>query len=47
MVYAGQSADVDTVLVNGKILLEKGRLNTIDEEKVKYEVNKCVKKFAS
>ncbi|MDR3350014.1 MAG: amidohydrolase [Acidaminococcales bacterium] len=47
MVYAGQSADVDTVMVNGKILLEKGRLNTIDEEKVKYEVNKRVQKFAS
>ncbi|SDF57544.1 amidohydrolase [Sporolituus thermophilus] len=37
LVYAAQSGDVDTVMVNGRILLEKGNLTTIDEERVKYE----------
>lgn len=46
-VYAGNSADVDTVIVNGKVLLEKGKLLTIDEERVKFEVDKCAKAFTS
>lgn len=40
LVYSANSAAVDTVLVNGKILLEQGKLTTIDEERVIYETNR-------
>lgn len=45
LVYSAQASDVVTVLVNGKILMQDYKLTTIDEERVNYEVNKCVKKF--
>ena len=37
VVYSAQGADVDTVILDGNILMEKRELKTIDEEKVKYE----------
>ena len=37
LVYAANSADVHTVMVDGKILLDNGSLTTIDEEKVYFE----------
>jgi len=40
LVYAANAADVDTVLVDGRILLDNGKLTTIDEEQLKYEVQK-------
>ncbi len=40
LVYAAQGSDVDTVLVDGEILLDEGRLTTIDEERVKYEARR-------
>ena len=40
LAYAGQSADVDTVIVDGRILMENRRLTTIDEQQVKAEVKK-------
>lgn len=43
LVYAASSADVDTVLVDGNILLRKGELTTIDLEKVTAEVGQCLK----
>jgi 5-methylthioadenosine/S-adenosylhomocysteine deaminase len=45
LVYSGQAGDVDTVLVNGKILLQNKRLTTIDEERIFYETARCVNKF--
>lgn len=39
LAYSAKSSHVDTVLVNGKILLEHGRLTTIDEERVLYEAS--------
>ncbi|MDY6825839.1 MAG: amidohydrolase [Bacillota bacterium] len=41
LVYAAQSADVELVMVDGRILLEKGKLKTLDEEKIKTEAEKC------
>lgn len=38
LAYSAGSGDVDTVIVNGKILLENRCLTTIDEERLKYEV---------
>lgn len=37
VVYSAQAADVDTVIVDGNILMENRELKTIDEERVKYE----------
>lgn len=46
LAYSASSHDVDTVLVNGKVLMEKGKLTTIDEERVMYEVNKRASELA-
>ncbi len=43
IVYSCQSSDVDTVIVDGQILMENRELKTIDEELVKFKVNECVK----
>jgi 5-methylthioadenosine/S-adenosylhomocysteine deaminase len=40
LAYAAQGHDVDTVLVDGKILLENRRLTTIDEERLLHEIQK-------
>ncbi|OAT81287.1 amidohydrolase [Desulfotomaculum copahuensis] len=40
LVYAAHSADVDTVIVDGRILMEKRQVLTIDEEEVLFEVQK-------
>ena len=40
LAYSANSSQVDTVIVNGKILMNKGQLLTMDEEKILYEVNK-------
>lgn len=40
LVYAANSSHVDTVLVDGRILLENGRLTTLDEERICYEANR-------
>lgn len=38
LTYAANAADVHTVLVDGKVLLADRRLTTIDEDKLKHEV---------
>lgn len=40
LTYSASGADVHTVLVNGKVVLDNKRLTTIDEEQVMYEANK-------
>jgi 5-methylthioadenosine/S-adenosylhomocysteine deaminase len=40
VVYAAQASDVETVIVDGTILLDNGTLVNIDIEKVKFEVAK-------
>ena len=40
LAYSANSSHVDTVLIDGKIVLEKGILTTIDEEKILYEANR-------
>lgn len=46
-IYAGNSMDVDTVIVNGQILMQHKELTTIDTEKLNYEVNRVTKKLYS
>lgn len=38
LTYAANANDVDTVLVNGKVLMENRRLATIDEDRLRFEV---------
>ena len=45
LVYSANAGMADTVLVNGRVLLDKGQLTTIDEEKVIYEVNKSAERL--
>lgn len=40
LAFSANGSEVDTVIVNGKILLEKKRLTTIDEERVIFESNR-------
>lgn len=40
LVYSANSSSVDTVIVNGRVLLDQGTLTTIDEERVLYETNR-------
>ena len=39
--YSAQASDVDTVIVDGNILLENGKLQTLDLKKIKTEVEAC------
>ena len=41
LVYSANSNSVDTVIVDGKILMEKRELKTLDEEKIIFNFNKC------
>ncbi|MBN2883849.1 MAG: amidohydrolase family protein, partial [Clostridia bacterium] len=40
LVYSTKGSDVDTVIVNGRILMQSKELKTIDEEKLRYTINK-------
>lgn len=46
-VYAGNSMDVDTVIINGKPVMRSKQLLTIDEEKLFYEVERVTQKLYS
>ena len=41
--YSCQASDVDTVIVNGKIIMEGYKIRTIDVEKVMYNAERCAK----
>ena len=43
LAYSMNSSMADTVLVDGKVLVENKQFTTIDEEKIKYEANRCTK----
>jgi 5-methylthioadenosine/S-adenosylhomocysteine deaminase len=45
LVYAASAADVDLVMVDGRMLFEKGELKTIDEEKVRFEASRCASRL--
>ncbi len=44
-VYSMQGSDVDTVIVNGKILMENREMKLVDEEKIKHQVRKIAKRL--
>ena len=41
LAYSAHSAAVDTLLVAGKVLMEKGELKTLDEERIMFEAQRC------
>jgi|AntRauTorckE6833_2_1112554.scaffolds.fasta_scaffold00136_2 5-methylthioadenosine/S-adenosylhomocysteine deaminase len=43
--YAGNGGDVDTVIVNGEVLMENMKLITIDEQEVYKNINDISKKY--
>lgn len=43
LAYSTQAADVDTVIVDGKIIMEKREIKTLDVEKIKYMAEKHAK----
>ena len=45
LVYSANSASVDTVIVDGKILMEHGELKTLDEEKIIFHFNQCFRRL--
>ena len=46
LVYSSRASDVDTVICNGKLLMLRGRLLTIDVQDVMAEVNMRLKRLA-
>ena len=45
LVYSSTGSEVDTVIVDGKVLMENRKLKTIDEKKVFEEIDKIVKRL--
>lgn len=45
--YSGSGRDVNTVIINGKIVYDNNEFLTIDKEEVYYEVEKIIKKKAT
>lgn len=40
LVYSARGSDVDTVIVNGRVIMADGQLQTLDEERIYSEVNR-------
>ena len=47
LVYAANSSDVNTVIINGKKVLEAGKLLTFDEEKIYAEAQACAERLVN
>lgn len=45
LVYAAYSRDVDTVIVQGQVLLRHGALTTLDEERIRANVNESAQRL--
>ena len=45
LVYSASSASVDTVMVNGRVIMEKRELLTLDEERIFYEATRCAERL--
>ncbi|MQL51719.1 amidohydrolase family protein [Desulfofundulus thermobenzoicus] len=46
LVYAAQSADVETVIVDGRVVMEKRQVLTVDEEEVYRQVSRRAERLA-
>ena len=45
LVYSSNGSEVDTVLVDGRVLMENRKLTTIDEQKVYEEIRKMAERL--
>ena len=45
LVYSASGADVELSIIDGNILMEKGKLLTVDEEKIMYEADACASRL--
>ncbi|MCM3739711.1 5'-deoxyadenosine deaminase [Oceanobacillus luteolus] len=45
IVYSATRADVDTTIINGKVVMEKGEVKTVDKDIVLYEADKSIKRL--
>ncbi len=45
LVYAANGSEVETVIVDGKILMENREFKTIDEEKVYFDIDRIAKRY--
>lgn len=45
LIYSATGSEVESVMVNGKFLLDKGELTTIDRERVYYETEKTCRRL--
>lgn len=46
LAFSANGSEVDTVIVNGKVLLDRRRLTTIDEERVIFESNRIFERIS-
>lgn len=47
LVYAAQSSDIQTVMINGQIVMENRQMKTVDEERVIFELERSAKNLVS
>ena len=47
LAYSARSTAVDTLLVAGKVLMEKGELKTLDEERIMFEAQRCADRLTN
>jgi 5-methylthioadenosine/S-adenosylhomocysteine deaminase len=40
LIYSANGSEVDTVIIDGEIIMEKGQVHTLDQERINYEVDK-------
>jgi len=45
LVYSGKGSDVDTVMVNGNIIMEEGKIKDIDKQLIRNKVRKISEKY--
>ena len=45
LVYSAGAADVDTVIINGRVVMKNKEIKTIDEERVTFEIRDIIKKL--
>lgn len=46
LVYAAQSSDVKTVIIDGKVVMENRQVLTMDEERIIFEGERCARRLA-
>jgi 5-methylthioadenosine/S-adenosylhomocysteine deaminase len=46
MVYSARGSDVDTVIIDGRLVMENRRMLTVDEETVRNQVESRAKRLA-